>query len=194
MFLTMSSSGLEPLSLETMAERCAQGWTGIIVMRMSNPPKSVTAPHLEVAPAREKPDPYSRYSLNADEAAEEFAAALREDRFTNHDPASCLAVHAVGRTLPDLRILGTEDQHGLASWRVWDALLANEPLDLDPFRTQRRDGGSVLALPIGVLNTVQAYTARHGGRKHHGVSCRDARGRANPDWKSGPRTPASAGG
>jgi hypothetical protein len=180
LFLTMSTSGIEPLNLETLAGRCMQGWTGVIVMRMSAPPKSVTAPHLEADPAKKEPESggtYSRYSLEADEAAEEFAAALREDRFTNHDPAKSLAAYAIGRTLPDLRVLGTEDQHGPASWRVWHALLANEPLDLDPFRKLQRDGRIVLALPVGILNTVQVYTARYGGRKHHGVSCQHIGGR-----------------
>ncbi|MFE2042858.1 hypothetical protein ACFXAZ_18405 [Streptomyces sp. NPDC059477] len=188
------SGGVETLPLAVVETRLAQGWQGAIVAGASDLPASVIEPWVaEVGPrppseggiwpqdVHDVQDPRFGAELGLAAGARSAAWLAYDDR----DRERNLRLLAMARGVPDLRTLdGGHDRDGHARTlphAVWQGLLTDRQLDLEPFEQPTEDrwsGGS--GIPLGVLAEVQVYAVNADPRyegKGHSPLCRHSRER-----------------
>lgn len=189
--------GAEALPLAALETRCAQGWQGVIIASASDLPSRLIKPwkdHLseQLDDAANEPvwserihDPHSPafgQRLSVEDGHRVMARLSYPDREHEYN----LRTLAIARSVHDLRMLdGGYDHHGRPSHvvphAVWNALLAMDPLDLEPFAAPSEDrwrSGS--AIPLGNLADVQIYTTNADPLvqgKGHSPACGHARDR-----------------
>ncbi|MFB8053528.1 hypothetical protein [Streptomyces rubiginosohelvolus] len=198
-------AGVEVVPLSVLERRCSAGWQGIIIAGARDLPDvlfegrqasaAVTGTQETTLWASRVFDPCDEAfgrSLSAAEG-ERVLVLLREGR---GDVDQALRSLALARTVTDLRALDVAEYDDRGHARrpfaadVWNALLAMEQLDLEPFIADPESGRlSGTPLPLGVLAHVQVYTTdatgRYQGRAHspgcahrrlmRGLSCDDER-------------------
>lgn len=198
-------AGVEVVPLSVLERRCSAGWRGVIIAGASDLPEAlfegrqapaaVTGTQDTALWARRVFDPCDEAfgrSLSAAEG-ERVLVLLCEGR---RDVDQALRSLALARTVTDLRALDVDEYDDRGHPRrpfaadVWNALLAMEQLDLEPFTADSESGRPcVTPLPLGVLAHVQVYTTdatgQYQGRAHspgcahrrpmRGLSCDDER-------------------
>ncbi|TDD36771.1 hypothetical protein [Saccharopolyspora elongata] len=197
-----ASDGTEVLHISTLAERCANGWRGVVLAGPNDLPSAIIEPWIDEIQAglNDEPDPLGT------RAGEQSVVNRRygQDRFFIERRLRMLALV---RTATDLRTL-TERYEQSDRDIDWHGLLTPHQLDLTPFKpaTNADKRVSGLGLPLEVLASVQIYTtdgtSRYQGKGHSPfcsfarsgraslddsfdlLHVRDLLGSGNPDWCS----------
>ncbi|WP_439381505.1 hypothetical protein [Amycolatopsis lexingtonensis] len=172
--------GTEVLPIRALAERCAQGWRGVIVAGPGDLPADLIAEWMNDLEGS-LDDDVDPLSTRAGEQSI-ITGTCRSDRDVVERR---LRLFALVRSVDDLRTL--TDRHEPPERDIeWFGLLTPHPLDLRPFKPAAADRGKRgLGLPLGVLASVQIYTTDGTGRyvgKGHSPFCSFARsGRTSLD-------------
>ncbi|MFC9856155.1 MULTISPECIES: hypothetical protein [unclassified Streptomyces] len=187
LYLVFSASGgAEVLPLITLERRLTKGWLGVLIAGASDLPASVIGPgepehnyepevRAAVLPGRGQcfQDPHFGESLGL---AEGRRRTLRQTYGTENRDLN-LRLLALARGAHDLRSLDAGPPGGLPI-AVWHGLLAEDRLNLAPFRKPGSNRwGSGSALPLGPLAAVQLYTTNANPLiegKGHSPLCRHA--------------------
>jgi hypothetical protein len=194
------ANGVEILPLAVVEQRCAAGWSGVLVAEAGDLPSSLFAPQLSelragVADDEDHDDAASVWGdRNLPSGDPEFGEHLgsaagdrklrwmrssRHARVLERD----LRVCTLARGVHDLRTLDYHSDSGIPAVPrdVWHGLLlAGEHLSLQPFRPHDtgESWNSGLGLPLAVLADLQIYTTNADPRiagKGHSPFCQHAR-------------------
>ncbi|MER7728932.1 hypothetical protein [Streptomyces sp. NPDC096323] len=199
-------AGVEVVPLSVLERRCAAGWQGVIIAGARDLPEALFEGRQAPAAVTGMQDTAlwaPRVFDPCDEAFGRSLSAAEGERVLvllcegRREVGQALRSLVLARTVPDLRTLdvGEYDDRGNARRPfvadVWNALLAMEQLDLEPFLTDSESGRppGTPPLPLGVLADVQVYTTdaagQYQGRAHspgcahrrpmRGLSCDDER-------------------
>ncbi|SPT60099.1 hypothetical protein [Actinomadura madurae] len=191
-------NGVEVLPVSVIEERCAAGWRGVFIAGASDLPASLIAPWMEritaadaAAPEREwapqhlsPRDPDFARHLGAAAGEAWLQTMLSASYYSHGERERTLRCLALARNVHDLRTLnGSIDPgHRAVPTGVWEALLAADGLDLQPFQQEdeTKMWGGGIGAPLGVLADVQIYTTNADPAvmgKGHSPYCSHAHGR-----------------
>lgn len=172
-----AENGVEVLPVSVIEKRCAAGWRGVFIAAASDLPASVITPWTQriaekddAAPERlwtrrhrSPRDPHFALHLGVATGEAWLQADLSAPYHTPGERDRALRCLALTRNVDDLRVLDDSIDYRTHTIpvAVWNALLAADGLDLQPFQQEDENefqGGGIGA-PLGVLADVQIYTS-----------------------------------
>ncbi|TDD34696.1 hypothetical protein E1287_16040 [Actinomadura sp. KC06] len=192
-----AENGVEVLPVSVVEKRCETGWRGVFIAAASDLPASVIDPWTQRIAEKDHADPERvwthRHRSPRDQGFAQhlgvatgeawLQASLSAPYHSAAERDRALRCLALARNVDDLRILDdlTAYRNRTIPVAVWNALLATEGLDLQPFQQENETeflGGGIGA-PLSVLADVQIYTtdadpATMG--KGHSPYCSHSRG------------------